>query len=81
VEVLQDFPRLEVIAERVYCLPPAGTGGPAQLVRKQYWRFEGIQWVPMTGELAPQPLLPDQVEWSGPTLIPAPSSPAPSATP
>lgn len=73
VAVLQDQPRLEVIAEREYCLPPAGTAGEARLVRKQYWRFQGkTRWVPMGGEV-PQPLLPDQVEWTGPVLAPPPS--------
>lgn len=80
VEVLQAHPRLERIEERVYCLPPAGTDQPARLIRKHFWRFEGTTWTPMEGE-SPQPIRPDEPEWTGPPLGPTPSNPASSAAP
>ena len=80
VEILQDHPRLERIEERVYCLPPAGTDQPAQLIRKHWWRFEGTRWSPMIGE-SPQPITPDETEWSGPPLGLPPPPPAPGAEP
>ena len=70
VAVLQPQPKLEQIEERVYCLEE----GTTRLIRRGFWRFEGVRLIPKLGE-GGTPLYPEQVEWTGPSLSGPTASP------